>query len=143
MLPRDRLWCIYVAAASARNFAIARAHHIWGAVDADRFRDVRTGDAVLFVEHLRFDVVAGVKGYPRVPLECFRGVARSCVEGTVTTSQFEDGSRIWPDGVYPYRFRFAETHSRQAVRFDSSQVPSHVLAAVRLSALKQGRPVLA
>ena len=133
-------WCVYVGKESGRNFDIARKRGVWGA-KRDWFREIRVGDRVLFVHHLASDQTPAPRGYPRVSTAAeLRGLARSVVEAEVTSDPFEAQDRVWPDDVYPYRFRFSEVAATEDVEFNDQRYPDTVVNAVRLSVSQQARP---
>lgn len=133
-------WCVYVGRGSGRNFDVARKRGVWGA-KRDWFREIRVGDRVLFVHHLTSDQRPAPRGYPRVGTTGeLRGLARSVVEAEVTSNPFEAQDRVWPDAVYPYRFRFSEVIATENVEFNDQRYPASVVDAVRLSVSQQARP---
>jgi len=140
--PSPRLWCIYVGHRAAGNFELARSKGIWG-VDAEaKFEGIQSGDSLLFVHDLASDVSPAPKGFPRVKLPQFRGTAKLVVEATVSSDVFEDYALVWPDGAYPYQFKFEIIDEKDDVEFNDETFSTEVVNAVRRSTLAQGRPVL-
>ena len=72
---------------------------------------------------LTSDATPPPKGFPRVPLEDFRGTAKLLVRGAITTEVFEDDTPRWPDDKYPFRFRFEEADEDHGVPFNDEAFP--------------------
>jgi hypothetical protein len=141
--PRSRLWCIYAGRSAATNLELARESGVWGADRKAKFEGIMKGDAVWFVHDLASDASPAPDGFPRTKLREFRGIAKLAVLGKVVSDVFEDSSPVWPDGAYPYRFNFEETHEDHEVVLNNENFSPRVGDAVRRSAIAQGRPVLA
>ena len=135
-------WCIYVGHRAAGNFELARGKGTWGADAGAKLEGIRNGDSLWFVHDLVSDVSPPPKGFPRVKLPQFRGVAKLLVEATVSSDVFEDYSPVWPDGTYPYRFNFEITGEKRDVEFNDETFSLEVIDAARRSALAQGKPIL-
>ena len=119
----SRLWCIYVGRQAAGNLTIARSARTWGADAKNKFEGVRKGDSLLFVHDLTSDASPPPQGFPRVKLADFKGTAKLLVRGTVSSEEFEDQSALWPNGTYPFRFRFEETSESHNVDFGDGTFP--------------------
>jgi len=137
-----RIWCIYVGHGAAGNFELARSKGVWGADAGAKFEGIKKGDSLLFAHDLASDVSPPPRGFPRVKLPEFRGTAKLLVEAAVSSEVFEDASPVWPDGTYPYRFKFEINREKHDVEFNDEAFSPEVVDAVRRSALAQGRPVL-
>jgi hypothetical protein len=140
--PGSRLWCIYAGRSAATNLELARASGVWGADKKAKFEGIKKDDSVWFVHDLVTDVSPAPDGFPRVKLREFRGIAKLAVLGKVVSDVFEDSSRVWPDGTYPFRFNFEEIHEDHEVLLNSDTFPPGVGNAIRRSAISQGRPFL-
>jgi hypothetical protein len=131
------VWGIYVGRAAQGNFVIGRDSKTWGTDKPNKLEGVRKGDRVIFVQQLQ--------GFGRISREKFPeviGEAATILEAVVTSEVYEDSSPLWPDGIYPHRFKFDEVRTLQGARL-ADIAPLEVIEAIRLSGLKQGSAVLA
>jgi hypothetical protein len=128
-------WCIYVGQPARTNFEIGRNASTWGVDKSKKLEGLKKGDRVIFVERLEHFNRLSKDRFPEVV-----GNAATILETIVTSDVYEDSSPLWPDGTYPYRFRFTEAGEiRNAWLVDV--LPADMVEAVRLSGLKQGSAV--
>jgi MoxR-like ATPase len=141
-----RHWYIVVPHSAAANFAEARRRGLWGARDPGAFRGtggeaLEAGDWVHFVTEARWPGPdAAPAGFPRVEL------SRYAVEGDeftarVTSDVFHDETPVWPDALYPFRFRFEPTSGPTRRRWLPGDGHDAERDALRRSQLQQGRAI--
>ncbi|MBX5467037.1 MAG: DUF3578 domain-containing protein [Firmicutes bacterium] len=136
-------WYIVVGEKAHPNFLRALQAEVWGAKEARLFQDaqfgfIQPGDRVHFVITPEW---AGPRpapeGFPRILLEHYQVRGRE-IEVEVTSPVFRAEDQVWPDDLYPWRFRFRKTAERER-QFVPGLVPDAVRDAVRISHLQQGR----
>jgi hypothetical protein len=136
------IWTIYVSNSARKNFDIGLEEGVWGA-KADSFKKADVGDYVVFVFALSW---AGEgtrpKGYPRLredDLENFNGKTKRVVIARINYSYVDDKTTVWPDDIYPYRFKFEFIRELQPnLSFGLSYCDSNFVGAVRKSLLSKG-----
>lgn len=140
-------WCIYVGSKAARNFEIGKQAQIWGhkkIFDGCEIADLKVGDRLFFCHYIRqivsYDSPAQ-KGFPRVPVEQMFGVVQEIVEVEITESlYFDDKTTVWPDDIYPHRFKFRMIKSVTNVEFGPDVVSQDFLYAFHWSMMRKGLP---
>jgi len=86
-----RYYWVTVGKGLQENFELAMSENVWGVEGkySDRINSVKEGDFILFYgKDIGFALCQVEKGL------------------------FEDRSRIWPDGIYPYRIRISQPVQR-------------------------------
>ena len=122
---------IYVPRSSANNFQLGRAKATWGTKKDAALKELRDGDEVVFVH----DITAPEpppKGFPRVPLAQFRGTAKVLLRARVVGDPYEGTQPLWPDDIYPHRFRFEELRHESDAAINESTLTDPERNAVRL-----------
>lgn len=140
-------WCIYVGNAAAKNFVIGLNEGIWGhkvIFNGVPVEEIKVGDKIYFVHHLR--KLKGLlgetrDGFPRVPVEELFGVIDSLVVAEVTQDYYQDSSTVWPDDMYPHRFKFKVTERYDIINFGLEFFQYEFVEAVRHSLLRKGLPI--
>ncbi len=138
-------WIIYVAKATTRNFKIGLEEGIWGhkqvfsTVNTDK---IKKGDILYFVHHLTLmkdELGKSVPGFPRVGAEHYNGWIQTLVKAEVTQDFYTDQStRVWPDDLYPNRYRFKVLETHFNIPFGHEFFASSFVEAVRESTLRKG-----
>lgn len=135
-----RIWGVYVPAAARENFDIGLSLGLWG---SPRPRYIRQGDRLVLVHDLKSDRSPPPRGFPRVPLNDFSGVARRLVRATAIGDSYEEHTSVWHDDEYPYRVRLSVEDVLDSQRFDVGEWDDSLVDAVRRSAIGGGMPELA
>lgn len=141
----NREWYIVVPQRGQANFQLARQAGVWGAKDAGTFRDgafgaIQAGDRVHFVNGLTWaGSFAQPASYPRVPLAQYEVEAAMHVVAEATSNVYEEAERIWPDDVYPHRFRFRVLAESGNTAFTSDATSDAIRDAVRKSHSGRGK----
>ncbi len=139
-------WYVVVPKAGLSNFERALQFRTWGAKERSHFKDpavgeIQPGDIIHFLCRIGWAGEGPTpKGFPRVPLEQFMVETR---ETTVRASSELFGSKeeIWPNQLYPHRFRFDILRQEQNARLVPEEVPDDVRDAARRSIISQGRAI--
>lgn len=142
------IWVVYVSDKphSRINFPIGMDGGIWGVHDSKKLsvQDVKNGDLVAFVYAISWLKAEGAppRGFSRVSaekLEDFRGIVQKIVIGRVSQSYYYSEESVWPDDVYPHRFRFEIVKKEQGgILFGMEFYNKAFVEAVRYSACTQG-----
>jgi len=133
---KSHCWLVYVGGVKAEdNLKIAMKVGIWGfpELPTDRrqvtrgyetIKKIRAGDLFIIVSGFQIDATLKSKDKDgklrgRLPLESYIGTFKK-ISGYLTTSgyYYDDKNMIWPDKIYPHRFKF--NHSPL---FDVKDVP--------------------
>ena len=142
--PASRTWYCYIGERATNNFYLALNHRIWGAAKLEPFAEIQNGDEIVFVNELKSIKRPVPKGFPRLDSNKFLGAigpASLVVWGLVTSSVYEDHEPIWPDGDFPFRFRFQTNRQLQNVDL-KNELSSRAVEAIRRSGIAQSRPYL-
>lgn len=131
---------VYVPAPSRKNLEIGIKRSIWGW----RSQTVARGGTakVLASLHEGDYLLLGHRGpNARVaPGGWAEAVLKQLVVARIVGEPFEDTSPVWPDDVYPHRVRLDILEIQENV--SGSLLGAEAMEALRLSANKQGAPVL-
>jgi len=137
-------WYIVVPRSGAVNFAEARRLGLWGARDRATFSRaegdaVQAGDWVHFVTDARWPGPGPVPaGFPRVDRSIY-AVEGEELTARVTSAVFQDETRVWPDALYPFRFRFEAIAGPTRRRWAPGDGRDAERDALRRSHVQQGR----
>ncbi|MCY0878265.1 MAG: DUF3427 domain-containing protein [Firmicutes bacterium] len=139
-------WFIVISRSTKNNFEIAQREKVWGAKTLDRFTHdkwgpIVQGDRVHFVVDVRWDEAYGQRpsAFPRVALSRYQVKADQVVTAEVDSEIEEDARPLWPDGIYPFRFRFHPTGTATDVSLTSESVDDAVRDAVRRAQIGNGK----
>ena len=141
------LWAVYVSDKphSQINFPIGMNNGIWGVKEEKKrtIQKVKVGDLVAFIYSISWLKAEGPppSGFSRVgkdKLHEFRGGIQKLVIGEVTEPYYEDHEEVWPDDVYPHRFRFKVLTQEKNILFGTEFYSPDFVEAVRYSACTQG-----
>lgn len=140
--PSARIWCIYVPRWAAIRFRECRQQRYWAA-KMNWFGDMQPHDRLLFVHWLTSSADLAAKGWLRAAnAEQCRGVARVVVlaEFIRTYVAFDAGGSVQG---FSYRIEIRERRADERVVFSTASYPRACVDAIRSSARRAGRPILA
>jgi hypothetical protein len=139
----ERLWCIYVSRWGTTNFAAGRLRGYWATKQEEHFAAIKPEDNVLFVQAITCDLDTTPAGFPRVAkINDFRGIAECVVRGVIT-ARYTATAQEGITAGFPFRFRYREVEAQSSVPINLTTFSPEVIDAIRSSAIRQGRPVLA
>ncbi|MGI2856463.1 HNH endonuclease [Shewanella algae] len=141
------IWVVYVSDKphSRVNFPIGMDAGIWGVHESKKrtVKDVQVDDLVAFVYSISWLKAEGAPpaGFSRVgkdKLKDFRGIVQKIIIGQVTQSYYRSEEQVWPDDIYPHRFKFSIKERMDDVFFGTEFYNEDFVEAVRYSACTQG-----
>lgn len=146
------VWVIYVAGISKNNYVIGKQFGVWGVkklVKNSRFIEIESGDNVIFVHNLtrpKNIFPDKVPGFPRVNInnfERFEGLAAEISFAKVTKGYSYNERIIWPDDIYPHRFKFQNEETLTNVLFIMEEMGEVLIKAALKSFHLKGDVALA
>jgi hypothetical protein len=137
-----RVVCIYVPKTGLGNLEIGLNRLVWGLTDANAARSNNQSTLDTLRPGMPMVFAAGGPS-PRVPTGGWGDATFSRVVTAATESGlYESNSVVWPDDHYPNRWAFGVA-SDTGHRASSHHVSPPIAEALRMSANKQGAPVIA
>ena len=140
-------WVIYVAGISKKNYDIGKQYETWGIkklVKNSHFKDIKNGDDVIFIHNITRPnniFPDKIPGFPRVDFKNFKtfeGLITEISLAKVTEGYSYSNEIIWPDDIYPHRFKFQKEETQKNVLFTVEEVGENLIKSALTSFHSKG-----